>query len=192
MNRLFVPIALACLIVAGSFCLNYSDKVDRANVEFQHAKLITEQAQESLLARHKMLESRNKVESANLAKRQRLREAEARFASAEQQKLDIIRRRQKLENELNRLVINLAEVMNETKQREQGSTLDFIQLRNGKRLAQTRIRKIDDTAVSIIHADGISSVPPAELPDELCRRLGLDGVTTLNALKKLEASLSPP
>lgn len=187
MNKLIVPVALLLFIILGTFCLSYFDKVDRANTEFQHAKLLTEQAQESLLARHQMLDHRNRVQSGHLANRDALRLAEARFASAEQKQLDILHRKRQIKAELDRLAMTLTDAIETAKRRALGTEHLAIELRNGKRLADARFRKIDESSVSIVHSDGISSVPLAELPDKLQSELGLDGAATLAALKKLQS-----
>jgi hypothetical protein len=187
MNKLIVPVALLLFIILGTFCLSYFDKVDRANTEFQHAKLLTEQAQESLLARHKMLDHRNRVQSGHLANREALRLAEARFAAAEQKQLDILHRKRQIEAELDRLAITLQDAIETAKRQALGTEHLTIELRSGKKLADARLRKIDESSVSIVHSDGISSVPLAELPDKLQLELGLDGATTLTALKKLKS-----
>lgn len=190
MNKLIVPIALLLFIIVGTYCFSYFEKVDRANTDYQHAKLLTEQAQESLLARHKMLDHRNRVQSGHLANREAVTKAEGRIAASEQKQLDIISRRQRMQADLNRLVVMHAEAMEKAKRVSLGTEIMSIELRGGKTLSDARLRKIDESTVSIVHADGISSVSLADLPEKLRLQLGLDGAETLSALKNLQEKLA--
>lgn len=188
--RLWVPITALGLTLAGFFCYSYFEKVDKANALFQTAKLITQQAQDSVDVRLRMLEARKRTAKEHATLRQKLQTDEVRLRAAADMIVSLNAKHQQMAAEVGQYIDWLTKSRTKFRNEFQGSQLSELSLARGKVLKSAQIRKIDKDSILVVHADGISSVAAADLPADLISKLGLGSNSLLSRLQQFHSSLS--
>ena len=188
-TKVWAPIVVLGIILVGFFCFSYFEKVDKANASFQNSQLITEQAHQSLVTRQQMLEARGRSAAENQTAVQRLKSADDRLKAAEQLMADADKKQRQTEGDMNYLVGAMPTIRQKAWEAAIGTEFAELKLENGKVLKSAKIRKVADDSVTFIHAEGIGSIPIADLPKELQSRFDLGESSLLRRLEQLAESL---
>lgn len=189
-TKVWAPVIVLGLFLAGFFVYTYFEKVDKANVEFQNAKLITAQAQDSLTGRQQMLEYRQKLAVQNQAALKRVQNAEARVKTAEELQANADKKQRLIEGDLKYWLVAMPTAIQKTREAAIGTEFPELTLQSGKVLKSAKIRKVEEGSVSIIHAEGVGSIDAAELLPELQKKLDLGQAPLLMRLKQVQDSLA--
>lgn len=188
--RLWAPITVLMFMLAGFFCYSYLEKVDKANGLFQTVKLTTQQAQDSLAGRLKVLEVRQRIAKENSSLKQKLHAAEARLKSAEDTIAGINARQLQAKADVEGLIEWLTKSRSKFRDELQSGPPADMTLSSGRVFVSAQIRKIDQDTISIGHADGISSVTAKDLSEVLVAKLDLGDNSLLSRLQQFHASVS--
>lgn len=189
-NRAWAPIAVLVFIMAGVFAFYYLEKVDKANAEFQNAKLITEQAHESLRVRHEMVESRKKTAADHNAMLQKIQTSEARLKALEQTQADADKKQRSVEGDLKYWIGAMPSIRQKVWQAAAGAKLGDVTLQSGKSLKNAEIRKVEQRSISIIHSEGIGTIALDDLPKDLIARFDLGDSSLVRQFEQFQESLA--
>lgn len=189
-NKAWAPILVLLFIMSGVFAFYYLEKVDKANADFQNAKLITDQAHESLRARHEMMESRKKLAADHNAMLQKIQVAETRQKTLEQTQADADKKQRSVEGDLKYWIGAMPSIRQKIWQAASGAKLGDITLQNGKSLKNAVIRKVEEKSISIIHSEGIGTIPFDDLPKDLTARFDLGDNSLVTQFAQFQESLA--
>jgi hypothetical protein len=189
-NRAWAPIIVLALIMSGVFAFYYLEKVDKANADFQNAKLITDQAHESLRTRHEMAESRKKLAASYNTMLQKIQAAETRLKSLEQIQADADKKQRSVEGELKYWIGAMPGIRQKVWQAAAGAKLGDLVLQSGKTLKNAEIRKVEEQSISFIHSEGIGTIALDELPKELIARFDLGDASMGRQFAQFQESLA--
>lgn len=186
-----VPVFLfiAAVIVVVSFVAHHLQLVDEANALLHESKHKLTSMEETITLRRIMLASIEKAKAA--FDKESVRESEL-----ERKKAELETRHRRLEGIINSSVESLRAMVGKVRQEALNTTLGDITLKSGRILRAAKISKFDDSSLTFIHADGVSTVTTDQLDAELVSRydLGESALLPQALLSSLASSthLNPP
>jgi hypothetical protein len=162
----------------GSF---YLTTVDAANLALQESKSKLASTHEAFAYKKKMWTD---VET-HVVKNRELSEQNSVLLKAK----DVLdTRHRKVASEFNYSVESMKSAVDKTRNSAPGTELGDIMLTNGKMLRGAKIRKLDSSGLSLIHADGIGLVPDDLLPAEIKERYDLGPSALLPEMEQARAT----
>ncbi len=163
-----VPVFLfiAAVIVVVSFVAHHLQLVDEANALLHESKHKLTSMEETITLRRIMLASIEKAKAA--FDKESVRESEL-----ERKKAELETRHRRLEGIINSSVESLRAMVGKVRQEALNTTLGDITLKSGRILRAAKISKFDDSSLTFIHADGVSTVTTDQLDAELVSRYDL-------------------
>lgn len=188
-TRAWAPIIVLLIVIVGAFGFHYLDKVDKANADYQNAKHITQQAHEGPRGRHEMMEVRRKIASQHDAIQQRIRTAETRLAAQEKAMEEADKKQRTIEGDLKYWREAMPSIRQKVWQAAAGNKIGDVALLSGKTLKNVEIRRVEETAVSLSHSDGIGTVGLDELPRDLVAKFDLGDMSLVRQFEQLNESL---
>lgn len=159
-------IFIISILVGVGYGAYYLTAVDEANLALVESKSKLADYQELFSARK---ESWGDIE-ALIAKNRELTDQNTVLVKAKEV-LDT--RYRKVASELNYSIESMKSAVGRTRGNAPGIELGDVALTNGKLLRGAKIRKLDESGLSLIHADGIGLVPIDLLPAEINERFDL-------------------
>ncbi|MCF7789859.1 MAG: hypothetical protein K9N47_27295 [Prosthecobacter sp.] len=178
----FLKILLLLGAIGGAFYgIDCYQKIDQAKTELQELKPELSQTQDALSFNKDAWEKYEALKS-------KADQAAAQTAALKQQKESGENKLKAALQEFTALATAMKAAVD--KARSNDATLAFpeIKLADGRVLKDAKVRKIDETQVSLMHSEGIGSVPVAQLPPSLLEQLDL-GPTSLTAAIDITAAV---
>lgn len=159
-TKLWVGIFLASIIITFSYYIHYTTSVDEANLALHQSKSRLESIQEQLSRRTKSWNDQERV----VHKIQDEADKKATLLKT-QETLD--QRFQKADNEFKYALESMQTAVDRTRNNAPGTEVGEIKLANGKILSDVKIRKVEESGISFIHADGVGTIPSDQVPENL-------------------------
>ena len=171
----WAPLIILILAVAGMFGFRYLEQLDAATAALVDTKLVLKQTQESLAGRKEMWAI---VDAAA----QKL--AKARLVQDEADK-----KQRLVEGDLRYTVKSFKAAVDKVRTDALGCEIPEIALLNGTFFKAAKIRKMDNTSMTFLHSNGISTVQIDQLPQDLVEKFDMGARSLVNQLDQLEASM---
>jgi predicted ATP-grasp superfamily ATP-dependent carboligase len=165
-SKAWLLVFIISVLIGIGYCAHYLTMVDEANLALEESK-------SKFASNHELLsvKKKNWADVENLvAKNRELSDQNSLLIKAKEA-LDT--RYRKVEGELNYAVESTKMVVDKVRSNAPGTELGDITLTNGKMLRGAKVRKLDQSGISLIHADGIGLVATDLLPAEIQERFDL-------------------
>lgn len=178
-SKAWVFILLISVLIGIGYSAHYFSSVDVANAALLESK-------SKLAGVHELLYHRKKLwtdmENANFKVREAVGKNEVLLKAK-----DIIDKRYRtVDGDLKYVVASMKASVDKIRNDAPGSELGDITLANGKVLRGAKVRKVDESGISLIHSDGIGSVPLELLPAEIKERFDLGPEALLPQLEQAQ------
>ena len=165
-SKFWVIFILVGILGSLGYGAHYLSAVDEANLALQESKSKLVNAQEQLTFRKKEWSDREQA----LSKIQVETDKNATLVKAQ----DILETRyRKADGDLKYVVESMKSSVEKAREEAPGTQLAEIILTNGKTLRGVKIRKVEESGISMIHADGIGTIPLELLPENLQEKYDL-------------------
>lgn len=179
-SKIWIFIVLIGALIGIGYSSYYLTSVDEANLALLESNSKLKDTQELLSIKRK---SWSEVEALGTKNRE-LADQNAVLNKAKEV-LDT--RYRKVVSELNYAADSMKSAVDKTRGNAPGTELGDITLTNGKQLRGAKIRKLDSSGLSLIHADGIGLVTVDLLPAEVVERFDLGPGALLPQLLQAQA-----
>jgi hypothetical protein len=159
-------ILIISVLIGLGYSAHYFSSVDLANAALLESKT-------KLAGVHELLHLRKKIwtdmETANFKVREAMGKNEALLKAK-----DIVDKRYRtVDSDLKYVVTSMKASVDKARNDAPGSELGDITLANGKVLRGAKVRKVEESGISLIHSDGIGTVTLDLLPTELKEKYDL-------------------
>lgn len=179
-SKIWVLIVIFAALIGIGYGSFYLTTVDETNLMLQESKSKLASTHESLSYKKKMWADVD----VQMIKNRELVEQNSVLVKAKEV-LDT--RYRKVVSELNYAADSMKSAVDKTRGNAPGTELGDITLTNGKQLRGAKIRKLDSSGLSLIHADGIGLVTVDLLPAEVVERFDLGPGALLPQLLQAQA-----
>lgn len=180
-SKAWVFIFIVGVLIAIGYGTHYMTSVDSANAALIESKDKLADLSEILVQRKKSWAGLEKI---NALIRQDVEKNEVLTKAKEV--LD--KRYRSVDSDLKYTVESFTTTVEKMRNNAPGTDLGDITLANGKMLRVAKVRKIDETGISMIHADGIGNVTTDLLPAELKEKYDLGTEALLPILQDLKTA----
>jgi|GEM_PF-1063410 len=153
----FIALLLFCTAFGGWYLYQKHDSAQKELVEISKSSSAYEQ---TLTARRSELQAFVKV-----------LELQKKIQSTQADILGIKEKDGKIKDDISKLVTERARIVSKTRQSMIGMILPELTLTDGRKLAQVKILKADDSGLSVSLPVGVLKILPSELPDDMQQRL---------------------
>lgn len=181
-SKIWVLLALVSIFGAFGYGAHYLSATDEANVALQESKSKLVSVRESLAFRKKHWGENE--QSIN-----QFREETEKTATLLKARDLLNLRYGKALSELKYTLESMKNSVEEVRSNAPGTELGEITLANGKVLRAAKIRKVEETGISMIHADGIGTVPVNLLPDSLKEQYDLGPNALVPMIQEAQTAL---
>lgn len=176
-------IAMLGTLVGLGYTAYYLSSVDTANAMLQETKSKLAEMHEAIRLRKNSWE---KTENVRFKMLQSLEQNKALL-----QAKDILDKRfHELQGNVQFAVESMQTAVNKMRDSATGTDLGDFTLLSGKVLRGTKIRKVEERGVSLLHADGIGTFTPDQLPADFTEKFDLGPNSLLPQLEQLAADLN--
>lgn len=179
-SKFWIFISLLSALIGIGYIANYLTNVDSVNVALQEAK-------SKLANMHEIVAQRRKtwaeVEDVSVKTRE-LAEQNVILMNAK----EVLDKRYRMtESDLKYLVDSMKTTVENIRNNASGAEVGDLTLSNGKLFRGAKIRRVEESGVSLLHSDGIGTVPIELLPNELKQRFDLGPDALLPQLQRAQA-----
>lgn len=163
-----VPVFLfiAVVIAVGSFTAHHFQSVDEANAILLESRHKLDSMSETITLRKLTL---SKLEKAKAA----LDQEATREAKLTKVQTDLEQRYRRIEGEIDSSVESMRTLVDKMRREAPGSDLGDVSLTDGRILRAAKISKLDESSLTLIHADGVNTVTVNQLPSNITRKYDL-------------------
>jgi hypothetical protein len=159
-SKIWLILFLTAVLISIGYGTHYLTSVDEANAALVESKSKLNDVNDQVQFRKKSWEEQEKV----LSKIQAETDKHAVLLQAK----DILDKRYRtVEGDLKYVTESMKTSVDATRNKASGEDLGEVTLLNGKVLRGAKVRKVDDAGISMIHADGIGTIPAELLPASL-------------------------
>lgn len=180
-SKIWILAILVGILISVGYGTHYLNLVDEANLALLESKSKLSDMQEQVAMRQREWSEREKgaanvqVEADKHATLLKAHEAlEKRFS--------------KTASELTYALDSMKSSVEKTRNNAPGTELGEVTLASGKVLRGVRVRKVEESGISLIHADGIGNVPVDLLPEDLKEKYDLGPKALLPVLRQAHTS----
>lgn len=181
-SRWFFILLIAGIVGVG-YTAHYFSSVDDANATLQEAR-------SKLASLHEMGAQRQRASSEmqrSVSLNHEQREKNAVLLKAKEV-LDA--RVRKIESELKTMTVFMKVAVERARNDAPGKEVGDLTLANGKTLRAVKIRKFDGSSISLVHADGIGSIPFDQLPASMLEKYDFGPAPLLASLTAAEQTFA--
>lgn len=181
-TKVWVALFLIGIIISFSYFIHYEDTVSEA-------KLMLKQSESQLASMKEMLPLRKKAWSEKERVVSKIKaEADKNTALLKaQEALD--QRYQKADSDFKYALQSMKESVERTRNNAPGTELGEIKLANGKTLLNVKIRKVEESGISFIHADGVGTIPSDQVPENLKEQYDLGPNALVPLIEQAQTAL---
>ena len=172
---------LTGVLISLGYGAHYLSAVDEANLALQESKSKLADMKEQVFLRKRDWDDREKA----VAKVQEETDKTATLLKA-QEVLD--KRYLKDETELKYALESMKASVAKIRESAPGTDLGELALANGKVLQGVKIRKVEDSGISLIHSDGIGTIPLDMLPESLKEKYDLGPKALIPMIQKAQTA----
>jgi len=181
-KKAWAALFLVGIIIAFSYYINYEDKLSEASSALQESKSQLKSMKELLPQRKKAWSEKERVVSKIKA------EADKNTALLKaQEALD--QRYHKADSDFKYALQSMKESVERTRNNAPGTELGEIKLANGKTLLNVKIRKVEESGISFIHADGVGTIPSDQVPENLKEQYDLGPNALVSLIEQAQTAL---
>ncbi len=181
-SKVWVLLLLVSVLVSFGYGAHYLSSVDEANLALQESKSKLVDMQEMLLLRNKSWNENEQI----INKLQAEADKHATLLKAK----DILDQRfSKADSDLKYALESMQSSVDRTRNNAPGTELAEISLNNGKTLRAVKLRKVEEHGISLIHVDGIGTIPLDLLPDNLKEQYDLGPNALVPIIQKAQTAL---
>ncbi len=159
-TKTWVLLFLFSIIVTFSYYLHHQSTLDDANQALEQAKSMLKSMQEQLSLKNKSWHEKERVAI-------KLQSENDRHTTLLGTQDTLDQRYHKADSDFKYALESMKESMNRTRNNAPGTELGEIKLANGKTLRDVKIRKVEDSGISFLHADGVGTIPSDQVPENL-------------------------
>ena len=159
-SKIWVTLVLVSLIISFSYYIHYQGTVDDANLALQQSQSKLTGMKDLLSIRKKAWSEKERVVNKIKA------EADKNTTLLETQET-LGQRYHKADSDFKYALESMRESVERTRNNAPGTELGEIKLANGKTLLNVKIRKVEESGISFIHADGVGTIPSDQVPENL-------------------------
>lgn len=181
-KKAWAALFLVGLIIAFSYYINYEDKVSVATSALHESKSQLTSLKELLPQKKKAWSEKERV-----VNKIKVETDKTTALLAEQDTLG--QRYQKAESDLKYALDSMKEAVERTRNNAPGTELGEIKLANGKTLINVKIRKVEETGISFIHADGVGTIPTDQAPENLKEQYDLGPNALVSMIQHAQTAL---
>lgn len=181
-SKVWIFLFLVGVLMSLGYGAHYLSAVDEANLALQESKSKLAGMNEMLLLRRNSQdESDRLINKLN---------AEADKNATLLKAKDILDLRfSKVESDLKYALESIKKSVDKTRTNAPGTEFEEITLANGKTLRGVKIRKVEEQGISLIHSDGIGTIPLDLLPDNLKEQYDLGPNALAPMIQKAQTGL---
>ncbi|WP_397381373.1 hypothetical protein [Prosthecobacter sp.] len=181
-SKIWVLLFIVGILISLGYGSHYLSSVDEANLALQDSKSKLMDMREQVILRNKAWDENAGI----VGKLQTEADKNATLLKAK----DILDQRfAKAEKDLNLALESMKTAVDKTRNNAQGTEVAEITLSNGKALRNVKMRKVEDQGISLIHADGIGTIPAELLPDNLKEQYDLGPNALVPMIQKAQTAL---
>jgi hypothetical protein len=181
-TKTWVLLFLFSVIVTFSYYLHHQSTVDDANLELQQAKSSLMGMQEQLSLKNKSWHEKERVAI-------KLQSENDRHTTLLGTQDTLDQRYHKADSDFKFALESMKESVNRTRNNAPGTELGEIKLANGKTLRDVKIRKVEDTGISFLHADGVGTIPSDQVPENLKEQYDLGANALVPMIQNAQKAL---
>lgn len=181
-SKIWILLCLVGIFAAFGYGAHYLSSVDEANFALQESKSKLTDMHEMLLMRQNSWAENEQI----LNKIQNETDKNATLLKAK----DIIELRyRKAESDLKYALESMKTSVERTRSNAPGTEMEEITLANGKTLRAVKLRKVEEQGISLIHTDGIGTIPLDLLPDNLKEQYDLGPNALIPMIEEAQTAL---
>lgn len=181
-SKIWVTLVLVSLIISFSYYIHYQGTVDDATLALQQSQSKLTSMKDLLTLRKKAWSEKERILNKIKA------EADKNTALLEtQETLD--QRFHKAESDFKYALDSMQEAVERTRNNAPGTELGELKLANGKTLFNVKIRKVEESGISFIHADGVGTIPTDQVPDNLKEQYDLGPNALVSMIQQAQTGL---
>lgn len=154
------------VIVAVAFAAHYLQTVDEANALLLESRHKLDSMSETITLRTLTLTKLGKAKAA-------FDQESTREQSLTLTKAELEKRHRHIEGDLDGAVESMRTLVEKARREAPNAAPADIALTDGRTLRAAKISKLDDSSLTIIHADGVNTVPVDRLPADITRKYDL-------------------
>ncbi|MHB1081690.1 MAG: hypothetical protein ACYC67_20035 [Prosthecobacter sp.] len=159
-SKIWVTLLLVSLIISFSYYIHYQDTIDDANLALQQSQSKLASMKDLLSVKKKSWNEKERVVNKIKAETDK-----NTTLLKTQETLD--QRYHQADNDFKYALQSMKEAVERTRNNAPGTELGEIKLANGKTLLNVKIRKVEESGISFIHADGVGTIPSDQVPENL-------------------------
>ena len=181
-SKIWVTLFLVGLIISFSYYIHYQDTVGDASLALQQSQSRLASMKDLLTIKKKSWNEREQI--VNKIKAETDKNA---TLLKTQETLD--QRFQKADNDFKIALESMTESVERTRNNAPGTELGEIKLANGKTLLNVKIRKVEESGISFIHADGVGTIPSDQVPENLKEHYDLGPNALISMILQAQTAL---
>lgn len=180
--KIWATLFLVSLIISFSYYIHHQGKVDDATLALEQSQSKLTSMKDLLILRKKAWSEKERIVNKIKA------EADKNAALLETQE-SLSQRYHKAESDLKSVLDSMQESVERTRNNAPGTELGEIKLANGKTLLNVKIRKVEESGISYIHADGVGTIPADQAPENLKEQYDLGPNALISMIQHAQTSL---
>ncbi|MCX6849896.1 MAG: hypothetical protein NTY98_13320 [Verrucomicrobia bacterium] len=181
-SKIWVTLFLVGLIISFSYYIHYQDTVDDANLALQQSQSRLASMKDLLSVKKKSWNEKERIVNKIKA------EAEKNTTLLGAQET-LGQRYNKADSDFKFALESMRESVERTRNNAPGTELGEIKLANGKTLLNVKIRKVDESGISFIHADGVGTMPSDQVPENLKEQYDLGPNALVSMIQQAQIAL---
>ena len=181
-SKVWVTLFLVSLIISFSYYIHYQDTVDDVNLALQ-------QIQSKLAGMKELLSIKKKSwnEKERVVNKIKAEADKTTTLLKTQEALD--QRYHQADSDFKLALQSMKESVERTRNNAPGTELGEIKLANGKTLSNVKIRKVEESGISFIHADGVGTIPSDQVPENLKEQYDLGPSALVSMILTAQSAL---
>lgn len=182
-GKIWILLFLVGILISFGYISHYFGAVDDANLALQESKTKLRDLKEMIATRQRGWQEQEQIVA-------KIKVEADKNAALTKTKEDLDTRQRAAEAELSYSVESMKNAVEKVRGSANGTDLGEITLTTGKVLRAVKVRRVDDSGISVIHADGIGTIPPEQLPENLREKYDLGPNALLLQLQEAQVALS--
>lgn len=178
----WVLLLLLGALIGIGYIIHYFGAVDDANLALQDSKVQLQNVQQMVALRKKDWHEKQQVAA-------KLQSEVAKTAALVKSQESLETRYHKAESELSYLANSIKSAVEKVRANAPGTELGEITLADNRILRGVKIRKVDESGVSMIHSEGIGTIPVEMLPESLKEQYDLGSAALVPLLQNAHTAL---